>query len=357
MPKKEDRKPLEEAAILAQVTLERLKAGFALKFNRVFAKEATLVRSTLNGLSYDLSEASFAQSKKLLSKLDKSISKELKGATSELESELQKVSALYAGVEANDIIDSVTGDLKLKTITAKKAFAKAKAMAMGHSGVLLQDFINSFAASETNRVVNTIRRSFQEGRTTQQTTRDIVGTKAANFKNGVLEISRRNAKTMVSTSVQHASSAGRMALWEDNSSVVEAYEWLSTLDSKTTTTCRSLDGSKFEVGKGPVPPIHLNCRSTTVAVLNSEFDFLKEGATRSAEFGPVSAKKTYYSWLKDQSASFQNEVLGPTRARLFRDGGLSAEKFSELNLGRTFQPLTLDEMRLKDPKAFERAGI
>ena len=357
MPKKEDRKPLENAAILAQVNLERLKAGFALKFNTVFARVATSVKSTLNGLPYDLSEASVAQSKKLLSKLDKSISKEFKSANLDLNSELQTISALYAGIEAKDLIDSVTGDLKLKTITAKQAFAKARTMAMGHSGALLEDFIDSFAGSETNRVVNTIRRSFQEGRTTQQTTRDIVGTKAANFKNGVLEISRRNGKTLVSTSVQHASSAGRMALWEANSSVVEAYEWLSTLDSRTTTTCRSLDGSKFEVGKGPVPPIHLNCRSTTVAVLGSEFDFLKEGATRSAEFGPVSAKKTYYSWLKDQPASFQKEVLGPTRARLFRDGGLSAEKFSELNLGRTFKPLTLDEMRLKDPKAFKRAGI
>jgi len=357
MPKKEDRKPLEEAAILAQVTLERLKAGFALKFNSVFAKEATLVRSTLNSLSYDLSEASVAQSKKLLSKLDKSISKEFKVANSDLNSELQTISALYAGIEAKDLIDSVTGDLKLKTITAKQAFAKAKVMAMGHSGILLEDFISSFAATETKRVVNTIRRAFQEGRTSQQTIREVVGTKASNFKNGILEISRRNAKTLVSTSVQHAASAGRMALWEANSSVVEAYEWLSTLDSRTTTTCRSLDGSKFELGKGPVPPIHLNCRSTTVAVLGSEFDFLKEGATRSAEFGPVSAKKTYYSWLKDQSASFQNEVLGPTRARLFRDCGLTAEKFSELNLGRTFQPLTLDEMRLKDPKAFKRAGI
>jgi SPP1 gp7 family putative phage head morphogenesis protein len=357
MPTEENRKPLEEAAILSQVNLERLKAGFVVKFNKVFVKEATLVKSTLNGLPYDLNEASVAQSKKILSKLGKDISKELKLSTEELLSDIEKVAALYAAIEVQDIVDSVTGNLKLKTITAKEAFAKAKTMAMGHSGVLLEDFIETFAGSETKRVVNTIRRSFQEGRTTQQTTRDIIGTKAANFKNGILEVSRRNAKTLVSTSIQHASSAGRMALWEANSSVVEGYQWLSTLDSRTTTTCRSLDGLKFELGKGPVPPIHLNCRSTTKPVLGSEFDFLDEGATRSAEFGPVSSKKTYYSWLRDQSASFQDDVLGTTRGRLFRDGGLSAEKFSELNLDRTFKPLTLDEMRLKNPKAFERAGI
>lgn len=50
-------------------------------------------------------------------------------------------------------------------------------------------------------------------------------------------------------------------------------------------------------------------------------------------------------------------AIGTTRAKLLRSGGLSAERFAELQLGTNFQPLTLDEMRRLEPKAFARAGI
>jgi len=41
------------------------------------------------------------------------------------------------------------------------------------------------------------------------------------------------------------------------------YIWVSVLDSGTTDICRSLDAKTFEVGKGPKPPMHVRCRSTT----------------------------------------------------------------------------------------------
>jgi hypothetical protein len=100
-----------------------------------------------------------------------------------------------------------------------------------------------------------------------------------------------------------------------------------------------------------------NCRSTTVADLDPKFDFLKEGRTRSGEKGPVDAKKDYYDWLKDQPPEFQDQALGPKRAKLFREGGLSADKFAELQLDRNFEPLTLAEMRALEPEAFKNAGL
>jgi hypothetical protein len=36
---------------------------------------------------------------------------------------------------------------------------------------------------------------------------------------------------------------------------------------------------------------------------------------------------------------------------------LSAERFAELQLGRNFEPLTLDQMKSLDPVAFSRAGM
>ena len=113
----------------------------------------------------------------------------------------------------------------------------------------------------------------------------------------------------------------------------------------------------FALGKGPQPPVHVNCRSAAIPLLSDEFAFLTEGEKRSSMDGPVDASTTYYEWLKQQPAAFQDAAIGPSRGKLLRNGGLTADQFARLQLDRNFQPLTLEEMRLLDPLAFERAGL
>lgn len=106
-----------------------------------------------------------------------------------------------------------------------------------------------------------------------------------------------------------------------------------------------------------------NCRSSTVAAIDDRFAFLEKDGTRFARdpetgrVGSVDADTSYYSWLKKQPADVQDSIIGPTRGQLLRNGGLSAQRFAELQLGKNFMPLTLDEMRRLEPVAFSRAGI
>ncbi|WVM87989.1 hypothetical protein UMZ34_16725 [Halopseudomonas pachastrellae] len=62
---------------------------------------------------------------------------------------------------------------------------------------------------------------------------------------------------------------------------------------------------------------------------------------------------SYGDWLKTQSAERQDEVLGPTRGKLFREGGLTLDRFyNDRGLY-----LDLDQLRERDARAFEKAGI
>ena len=54
---------------------------------------------------------------------------------------------------------------------------------------------------------------------------------------------------------------------------------------------------------------------------------------------------------------FNKSEFMARRAKLFEKGGLSAAEFGRLNLGRNFEPMTLDEMRAVNPTAFKRAGL
>jgi hypothetical protein len=166
----------------------------------------------------------------------------------------------------------------------------------------------------------------------------------------------------VRTAVQHVSTVARETTLARNTDVLKGYEWVATLDKRTCPACRSLDGRQFKVGaKGPRTPLHIQCRCALMPVLLDKYAKLNRGATRASkgqEGGrQVPADLSYYDWLKTQPAAFQDEAIGPTRGQLFRDGGLSAKRFAELQIDKNFSPMTLEEMRSRNASAFKRAGL
>jgi hypothetical protein len=80
---------------------------------------------------------------------------------------------------------------------------------------------------------------------------------------------------------------------------------------------------------------------------------LKRQAKGSEGKEQVPFTQTYNSWLKNQSNEFQDEVLGVKKAKLFRQGGLDVRQFVDQN----YKPLTLKQLRSKEPLAFEKAGL
>ena len=141
------------------------------------------------------------------------------------------------------------------------------------------------------------------------------------------------------------------------STIFAGSEWDATLDHRTCVRCQSLDGKRWALSEGPTEPLHPRCRCVRVPVLTDEFAWLTKGEKRASVDGPVSGRLSYYQWLKRQDAAFQDAALGPTRGKLLREGGLSAERFAALQLDRKFEPLTLAEMKELEPKAFKRAGL
>ena len=53
------------------------------------------------------------------------------------------------------------------------------------------------------------------------------------------------------------------------------------------------------------------------------------------------AQESLSTWLRRRGPAFQDEVLGPTRARLYREGKLSPRQLIDSTTGK---PLTLEEL-------------
>lgn len=358
------RKHLTDIATRHQVFLEGLKTSEATDFAAVFDKISKATRAVISDLSVTtLDELTKRQLSDVLVELRQKNLEYLAKAQDDLFANLLTLAGYEAGFEARTF-GAIAASVRLKVPQAKDAYADALARPLSVNGQLLQPFVSKWSVAEVDRVNDTVRKAWGEGWSIDRLTSAINGTKKLNYADGILgapgstaAVARRNARSVARTAVQHVASSARMATWEANADVITGYRFVATLDSRTTQLCRSLDGRLFELNAGPVPPVHIGCRSTTVAECDPSLDFLDEGATRASKDGYVDADLSYYDWLKTQPANFQDEAIGKTRGKLFREGGLSADDFATLNIGRNFHPLTLAEMKKLEPLAFQRAGI
>lgn len=354
---------LVEFATRHQVYLEGLKTGEANKAADFLKKLNKEISGRLAGR--DLTKYSRSRLDRLL----KSVKADLKVLAGEFTDIVAKDAIDLAKYERDFEIKSLDKvavyEWAVPTVAQLRSavFNNPLTIAGAGQGELLKPFIRDLTSRQLNEIAGAINAGYYEGASTNQILQNIRGTRAAKFRDGILARTNRNAQTIVRTALQHSAQQARQEVWNNNSDIVKRVRWVSTLDSRTSAQCRTLDGRTFPIDKGPRPPIHINCRSTTVAVLDDRFDFLREGAKRAArdpatgQIKRVDSNETYYGWLKKQPKSFQESVLGKSRTELLRKGNLSSERFAQLQLNKNFEPLTLDEMKALEPAAFERAGL
>ncbi|GAA4652073.1 minor capsid protein [Kistimonas scapharcae] len=347
-----------DSSIRLQVLLEQLKASEIGEQNKLF-------QALQKELRAEISAAEDITTKTRLTALTQEITRLMSEMLGEyvtaFDSRLQELAPEVGAMETANLQTMAPKGVSFATVDAAALWSKTRNRALmvkGYTGeLLLESFIKDWVKPEIQRINNVVTQSFLEGRTNQEMVRAVLGTRSMQYQDGMLVTCRRDAESIARTAIQHVASTTRQATWEANRDLIDRYQFNATLDSRTSPTCRSLDGQVFEFGKGPTPPLHIRCRSTTLPVLSEKYDWLTEGATRASKDGYADAKETYYSWLKRQPVSFQDDVLGEDRGTLFRKGGLSSDEFAKLQLDKNFRPLTLDQMREIAPKVFERAGV
>lgn len=296
-----------------------------------------------------------ARTVKKLNKMLASLDGVLADVTGDWKSTLEKSLREIADYENKWFIHTLEENTKAETFiaapTAQELWAAVKfaPLALSNAPVGVMDLMSGWAQTERNRLVRGVQTGFVQGQTTRQIVSSVVGA------GGLADISERNVMTVVRTAVSHVSNTARDQVYGSNSDIVKRYQWVSTLDSRTSTVCKSRDGQKYEIGKGPMPPAHPNCRSTTIPVIDDDFlDFLDEGAVRAARGADggtqVDASTSYYDFLKNQPAWFVDEALGPTRGKIFRNSGITPEEFRVISVDGFGRPLNLEQMAQLDKR-------
>lgn len=382
-----------DATVRHQIKLLRFSEGEARRAAAVLAKSDAEVVKLLQ--SADLTDFSENRLKRMLA----DIRRMRHAVAAELGKAIKESMDGLAETEADWELSMLQGATPVDVAYHSVSAATIKAVAGSPvNGVPLEGWLGKMSVNDVSRIEQQLRLGITQGETMGQLVQRIRGTKAANYADGVLSTTRREAEMIARTASNHASASARQAVWEANEDIMQGVRWVATLDGRTSDVCAGLDGEVYPVREGPRPPAHPNCRSSVAPVLageeivgersfltdtrtrrQREIDFRAEAksavgkdkwkamteperraaiaARRKAwaaeNIGTVPSKTTYQDWLKGQSREFQDEVLGPGKAELFRKGmPLSKfvdEKGKPYSLAQLKAELAADKLHVVQP--------
>lgn len=282
---------------------------------------------------------------KLLQEVKKIEQETYKIIKNKLRSEVHTFGIFETAYQSKIIQETVP--IKLNIVQPAPDQLYAAVMAKPFEGVLLGEELADVSKSRQKKIIGAIRQGYADGSTTPQIVRRIFGSRAMQYKDSLLERSRKDVTALTRTALAHTAQVSREELYKKNEDLIKGEMIVATLDDKTTLICMNYDGKVFNVGEGPRPPYHWQCRSTTIPVIKSwrelgiDLDEAPEG-TRASMNGQVPASMKYEEFLRGQDAAFQDDVLGKVKGQWFRDG-ISIKKF--VDDGRI---LTLEEIAKRE---------
>jgi SPP1 gp7 family putative phage head morphogenesis protein len=253
---------------------------------------------------------------------------------------------------SDDLFAAVQGAPQTFSLTAAKG-----ATITLPNGQVVEKAFRGIAESQAERFGQVVRNGLLTGETTPQIAKRLVGTlqfgenrtvKQAIAAGGELTtIPDNQVMALVRTSINQVANAASQQVYEANQDITQKYRYVATLDTRTSAICAALDGREFEYGKGPTPPQHFNCRSTTVPIIDPDILPPSTTATRASQDGQVPINMSYGEWLAKQPKSVQAEALGASKVPYFNK---LAEKYGPKNAVAKLvrddgSELTLDQLR------------
>ena len=178
-----------------------------------------------------------------------------------------------------------------------------------------EEWFSGTASADVLRINDMVREGVRSGWTIQEMTRRIVGTKANNYTDGLLETSRSHATTMARTLCSGVANNAKDQFYQENDDVVIGVEWLDTLDSRTCSRCGGLSRKRWKTKEPhPVPPAHHNCRCVLIPV--TELTDLGDDAFRQAANADFDAEAKELYETKYPGKKYE-DLAASTRKKYF----------------------------------------
>ena len=335
------------------------------------------------------------QLKKINEKLVKIRAQAFADAQKSIEDESKKLSENEVKW-AKRVSKEMTGEGKLKE-PSETLLSRVVENSLS-SGRTLQQWFLKIAFDDAARVETVVQQGFSSGLSIDEIVRQIIGTKANDYRDGIFNTTRNEANNIARTICNGIANSAKMAFYQANDDVITGVEILSTLDGRTCPVCASLDRKRYKMDETPPSlPLHHQCRCVLLPVTPaSDFadeqrpmanaDFMAEAKRNySAKYpdknfddlATSTKKKYYYQAMREYEArtgrpaytqsdgavSFRDyfnehmteqqrkDWLGPERYKLWKKGNIPLDKFIPPYPQKR---MTVEELKKLDKASFEK---
>ena len=315
-------------AVRHQIDLLRLEAGESRRLLRIL-KEADDQIDTLLA-KRNIPRYGTKAFNKLVERVQRIRAEAMSAVKTELADDLRRLVDVERTFELRALKSHIISPNDVNLPILRKSVLNTPFTTSPGQMAVFDSWVKSLEASDKKRIGDALTAAARTGQDARQL---VVGSRA--FP-GIVARTHKNLEAVVRTLFVHTSSTVREKLWEVNGGVL-AYRWTAMLDRKLCPICFSHHG-KFTPApgrtipsglpaltpKGLRPPLHANCRCILVPIFS---------------LSGILDLPTADEWLTTQTTGTQNEVLGVTRATLFRQGKIEAASMTN----QTGRLITLDE--------------
>ena len=232
---------------------------------------------------------------------------------------------------SDDLFAAVQGAPATFSLTA----AKGATITLPNGEVLTKAF-RGIAVDQAEQFSQVVRNGLLTGETTPSIAKRLIGNlqfgeEAKTVRQLVAAggqataVADNQVMALVRTSINQVANSASQQVYEANQDITKKYRYVATLDSRTSSICAALDNQEFPYGKGPMPPQHFNCRSTTVPIIDPDILPPSTIAKRASADGPVPINTSYGQWLAEKQKgetdadlrARQEKTLGPGKVPYF----------------------------------------
>ena len=160
-------------------------------------------------------------------------------------------------------------------------------------GQTLTTVLEKYNELSNKRLEDLVLKAWSSGYTRDEIMKEILGDPSVKQgKQGAIGTMRAQMNAIIDTALGFAYEQAHSAA-TSSAGVAKKYIWISIMDGRTSAICIERNRKIYEVNKGPLPPAHANCRSST--------------APYNDDNGDVSLG-SFESWVSSLSENIQKDI-------------------------------------------------
>lgn len=168
------------------------------------------------------------------------------------------------------------------------------------------------------RLIDTLNTAIPQGVALGQNPRKVAQTIAKSMNTRY-----SNAERLARTEMNNICNQATKQMYEETPEITEKYKFVATLDARTSDLCSSTDNKVFDVKEAEVginyPPMHPNCRSTTVPYFeeleNSQYTRIATDYSKNGQPYYVPANMSYKEWKASLNTDQEKAFIADKKIR------------------------------------------